>query len=87
MKAMSTIDEILAHNKAFVEEKGYLKYSTDKYPDKELAIVSCMGHAPYRTSSSGIGTQEWRCQDNQKRWRCDIPSFWQRYQKLAGSCF
>jgi carbonic anhydrase len=41
-KAMSTIDEILAHNKTFVEEKGYLKYSTDKYPDKKLAIVSCM---------------------------------------------
>ena len=39
---MSTIDEILAHNKTFVEEKGYLKYSTDKYPDKKLAIVSCM---------------------------------------------
>ena len=39
---MSTIDEILAHNKTFVEEKAYLKYSTDKYPDKKLAIVSCM---------------------------------------------
>lgn len=39
---MSIVDEILEHNKAFVEEKGYLAYETDKYPDKKLAIVSCM---------------------------------------------
>ena len=84
---MSTIDEILAHNKTFVEEKGYLKYSTDKYPDKKASNSKLHGHAPYRTSTGGIGTQEWRCQDNQKRWRSDIPSFWQRYKKLAGSCF
>lgn len=39
---MSIIDDILDHNKKFVEEKAYLEYSTDKYPDKKLAIVSCM---------------------------------------------
>lgn len=39
---MSTIDEILAYNATFVEEKRYEQYTTDKYPDKKLAIVSCM---------------------------------------------
>ena len=39
---MSTIDDILAFNKKFVEEKSYKRYETDKYPDKKLAIVSCM---------------------------------------------
>lgn len=39
---MNIVDEILEHNKAFVEEQEYLQYSTDKYPDKKLAIVSCM---------------------------------------------
>lgn len=39
---MNIVDEILERNKAFVEEKGYLAYETDKYPDKKLAIVSCM---------------------------------------------
>lgn len=39
---MGTIDKILEHNKQFVEQQGYLQYSTDKYPDKKLAIVSCM---------------------------------------------
>lgn len=39
---MDTLDEIIAFNEKFVSEKEYLKYSTDKYPDKKLAIVSCM---------------------------------------------
>ena len=36
------IEEILLHNKNFVAEKGYEKYITTKYPDKRLAIVTCM---------------------------------------------
>lgn len=29
------LDEILAYNKQFVENKGYEKYITNKYPDKK----------------------------------------------------
>lgn len=36
------IDEILRHNKKFVEEKQYEKFLTSKYPDKKIAIVTCM---------------------------------------------
>lgn len=36
------INEILKFNKEFVENKGYVKYITNKYPDKKVAIVSCM---------------------------------------------
>lgn len=36
------IDEILKHNRRFVEEKGYEPYLTSKYPDKKIAIVTCM---------------------------------------------
>lgn len=36
------IEEILAFNETFVEKKGYEKYITNKYPDKKLAILSCM---------------------------------------------
>lgn len=36
------IDEIIQYNKTFVEEKRYSKYISDKYPDKKIAIVSCM---------------------------------------------
>lgn len=35
-------DQIIAYNKKFVAEKGYEKYITDKYPDKKLAVLSCM---------------------------------------------
>lgn len=36
------IEEILNYNKLFVEQKEYDKYITNKYPDKKIAIVSCM---------------------------------------------
>ena len=36
------IDSIVEYNKEFVASKGYEKYRTDKYPDKKLAVLSCM---------------------------------------------
>lgn len=36
------IDQILSYNKTFVAQKGYEKYITDKFPDKKLAVLSCM---------------------------------------------
>ena len=39
---MSNIDNILAFNREYVASKGYEKHITDKYPDKKLAILSCM---------------------------------------------
>ena len=36
------IDEILKYNKEFVDEKKYEQYKTSKYPDKKIAIITCM---------------------------------------------
>lgn len=36
------INEILEFNRKFVAEKGYERYITSKYPEKKLAILSCM---------------------------------------------
>lgn len=36
------IEDILEYNRAFVENKEYETFATDKYPNKKLAIVSCM---------------------------------------------
>ncbi len=36
------IDQIIEFNKEFVASKAYEKYITDKYPDKKLAVLSCM---------------------------------------------
>lgn len=36
------IQEMLQYNKEFVANKGYEKFATSKYPDKKIAIVTCM---------------------------------------------
>lgn len=36
------IDQILEYNKEFVARKGYEQFLTSKYPDKKIAIVTCM---------------------------------------------
>ena len=36
------LEEILKFNQEFVRDKGYEKYLTNKYPDKKIAIISCM---------------------------------------------
>lgn len=36
------IEDILEFNQSFVKNKTYEKYITSKYPDKKVAIVSCM---------------------------------------------
>ncbi len=36
------IQEIKDFNRRFVAEKGYERFATSKYPDKKIAIVTCM---------------------------------------------
>ena len=36
------VKEMLKYNKKFVEDRCYEKYLTTKYPDKKIAILSCM---------------------------------------------
>ncbi len=36
------IDDVLQFNRAFVQNKSYERYLTSKYPDKKMAILSCM---------------------------------------------
>lgn len=36
------INEIIEYNRKFVEERKYEKFLTDKYPNKRIAIVTCM---------------------------------------------
>lgn len=36
------IDEMLNYNRQFVAQKAYEAYKTSKYPDKKIAIVTCM---------------------------------------------
>ena len=36
------LSEILNFNREFVARKDYLPYQTTKYPDRKLAILTCM---------------------------------------------
>ena len=36
------IDEVIAYNRQFVESRNYEQYITDKYPEKKLAVLTCM---------------------------------------------
>ncbi|MFD1954812.1 beta-class carbonic anhydrase [Paenibacillus thailandensis] len=39
---MRNLDQILKHNREFVEGKKYEQYLTDKFPDRKMVIVTCM---------------------------------------------
>ena len=39
---MNLLNEIVEHNKRFVESGKYVEFFSDKYPVKKLAILSCM---------------------------------------------
>src|SRR3978361_2355139 len=39
---MSALPEILAHNAAFVEGKGYEEFLTSPLPNKRLVVITCM---------------------------------------------
>ena len=36
------INEIIEFNRNFVKNRGYERFATSKYPDKKIAIVTCM---------------------------------------------
>lgn len=39
---MSRFQDIISHNRSFVEEGQYKEFVTDKFPDKKLVILTCM---------------------------------------------
>lgn len=39
---MSTLNEILEYNQSFVESGEYARFFSNKYPERQLAILSCM---------------------------------------------
>lgn len=41
-KLLSMIEQMLEFNEEFVKNKEYEKYVTSKFPDKKIAIVTCM---------------------------------------------
>lgn len=42
LNVKDNLKEILDFNRKFVDKKDYLKYQTDKVPDRKIAILTCM---------------------------------------------
>lgn len=36
------IEQMLAHNREFLKSEGYRRFASRKYPDKKIAILTCM---------------------------------------------
>ena len=69
------INEIMEYNKKFVEDKAYEPYLTSKYPDKKLAILTCMDTSD-RVASGSAWSEKRRCKNHKKCRRCDHASIW-----------
>jgi carbonic anhydrase len=39
---MSLLNEILEHNKHFVANQEYVRFETDRFPNKKIVVVTCM---------------------------------------------
>lgn len=61
------IEEIIKYNENFVASKAYEKYLTSKYPDKKLAILSCMDTRLTELLPAALGLKKRRCQTHQER--------------------
>lgn len=67
------LEEILAYNKKFVEDKGYEAYITNKYPDKKIAILSCMDTRLTALLPAALGIKNG--ENDKKCGRRHFPSF------------
>ena len=61
------IEEMLAYNKKFVEEKRYEQYAASKYPNKKVAILTCMDTRLVELLPAALGIKN---EDDQKCGRC-----------------
>ena len=55
------INEMLAYNKKFVEEKMYEKYAASKFPNKKIAIVTCMDTRLTELLPAALGIKNGDC--------------------------
>ena len=67
------IEELLAYNRKFVEEKRYEQYAASKYPNKKIAILTCMDTRLVELLPAALGLRngERRRGGDQSLWQCD----------------
>lgn len=71
------IEDLLSYNEEFVKNKGYEPYQTSKYPDRRLAIVTCMDTRLIELLPAALGIKKRRCKNYKERRGSYYTSFWQ----------
>ncbi|QMT34180.1 carbonic anhydrase [Conchiformibius steedae DSM 2580] len=54
---MSELTKIIQYNQQFVEEGGYAEFFTNKFPERKLAILSCMDTRMTKLLPAALGLQ------------------------------
>lgn len=68
------IEQMLAYNQKFVEREEYKRFATSKYPDKKIAILSCMDTRLVELLPAALGIRNGDVEDDQKcRWHDHRP--------------
>jgi carbonic anhydrase len=55
MSTTSIVPSLIEFNRKFVEEKQYEAYLTDKYPDKKVAVLTCMDSRLFELLPKALG--------------------------------
>ena len=76
------IEDLLSYNEEFVKNKGYEPYQTSKYPDRRLAIVTCMDTRLIELLPAALGIKNGDAKiiknagsDHTSFWQCCTKSF------------
>ncbi len=78
------IEQMLAHNREFLKSEGYRRFASSKYPDKKIAILTCMDTRLVELLPAALGIRNGGCQDDQKCGRYDYRTVRQRGAQPVG---
>lgn len=59
---MSILEEVLDFNQEFVASGEYAQFFSNKYPERQLAILSCMDARMVGAATACAGLEKRRCQ-------------------------
>ncbi len=78
------LEEILAYNKRFVDSKEYQFFITDKYPNKQVAVLTCMDTRLSTMLSAAMGLANGDAKIIKERRRPGLPPLWEHHAVSLG---
>lgn len=81
-----SVKKMLEYNRVFVDHEMYQRYATTKYPDRKIAILSCMDTRMTELLPAALGIKNGDVKLIKKRRRSDHPPLRQCDFLPAGGC-